>query len=428
MTAVGAVRARRVLLLLTFTRWFPVGLVIGMTTLLELQRGMSLSQVGLIAATQGFVVLGLELPTGGLSDAIGRRPVLLMAGVIGLASWLVFTYAHTVAVFALAMALQGVYRALDSGPLEAWYVDCAQADDPEVQIDRTLAHAGTVLGVAIAAGALISGGLVACHPFAGHSALLLPFWVAMAGMTVHLAGTFWFVREPVIAHEHDQPRWWASVRRTPQVVRDGIRTLREVRVLRCLVGVEVFWSIAIIAFETLNPIRLAELVGGETRAGAILGPISAAGWGLFSAGAVLAGLLSRRIGVASTAVVSRVLNGAFVVVMGLATGPIGLITAFLITYTVHGAANPMHATLLHRQATPRNRATVLSMNSMVAGGTASVGALLLTSLAQHTSTALAIVVAGAFSILGALLYLPALRAERTRAEVSDPRAARSRRG
>jgi hypothetical protein len=33
---VSAVRARRTLLLLTFTRWFPVGLTIGVTTLLVL--------------------------------------------------------------------------------------------------------------------------------------------------------------------------------------------------------------------------------------------------------------------------------------------------------------------------------------------------------------------------------------------------------
>jgi hypothetical protein len=33
-----------------------------------------LGDIGLILATQGFVVLALELPTGGLADALGRRP------------------------------------------------------------------------------------------------------------------------------------------------------------------------------------------------------------------------------------------------------------------------------------------------------------------------------------------------------------------
>ena len=80
---------------------------------------------------------------------------------------------------------------------------------------------------------------------------------------------------------------------------------------------------------------------------------------------------------------------------------------------LHGAGGPMHNTLLHRQAAPERRATVLSMNSMVAGGCYSVGLLVLGPLAEQTSTATAIVVAGAFSILGAVLYLPARRQERS---------------
>jgi MFS family permease len=176
--------------------------------------------------------------------------------------------------------------------------------------------------------------------------------------------------------------------------------------------VEVFWSVGMIAFETLNPVRLAELVGGEDRAGALYGPAAAAAWALFAAGSLLAGLTSRRIGVARTALLARVLNGAFVVLMGLAAGPIGLIAAYWLAYTTHGAAGPVHSTLLHRQATPANRATVLSMNSMVSGGCYSLGLLALGPLAEHTSTAVAMLVAGAFSIIGAVLYLPAIRAER----------------
>src|SRR5450756_2666218 len=95
MTPVGvpADAARRTLLLLTFTRWFPVGLTIGVTTLLVLERGMSLTQLGVILSMQGFVVLGLELPTGGLADAIGRRPVLIASAVVALASGLVYVTA-----------------------------------------------------------------------------------------------------------------------------------------------------------------------------------------------------------------------------------------------------------------------------------------------------------------------------------------------
>ena len=66
--------------------------------------------------------------------------------------------------------------------------------------------------------------------------------------------------------------------------------------------------------------------------------------------------MSRRLGVGWTALAARVLQGVFIIVMGLMGGAAGLITAFLITYTLHGFAGPVHNTLLHREAAPTNRA------------------------------------------------------------------------
>ena len=411
--AVSAADARRTLLLLTATRWFPVGLIIGLVTLLMLERGLSVSQVAFAIATQGIVMLALELPTGGLADALGRRPVLIVAGAIAIVAAVVFVLAPSFGVFVLAWALQGIFRALDSGPLEAWYVDTTHADDPQAPVERVLARAGTVLGLAIAVGALSSGGLVAWAPLGGTSPLLLPFALAIAVNVAHLMLTVLLVREtrPVVPGSRLR-RVAGSVRSVPRTVADGVGLLRTAPVLRSVVLVEVFWSVAMIAFETFHQVRLAELVGGTERAGVIIGPVSAVSWGLFAVGAGMGGLASHRIGVAWTALLSRVLNGVFVVGMGLAAGPVGLIAFFLAAYTLHGTAGPMHNTLLHRQAGPANRATVLSINSMVAGGSASLGLLALGPLAEHTSTATAIVVAGAFSVLGAVLYLPARRQER----------------
>ncbi len=417
----SAAVARRTLLLLTFTRWFPVGLTIGVTTLLALARGMSLTQLGVIFSMQGFVVLGLELPTGGLADAIGRRPVLIASAVVALVSGLVYVTAHTFGAFVVALLLQGVFRALDSGPLEAWYVDAAHAADPKVKVEATLTRAGTVLGLSIASGALVSGGLVAWNPVPAMTALELPYWVALGFYLVNIVAIAVRLRESRTQFDATGfGRALRSAREAPRVVVDGMRKLSSSTVLRSLVLVEVFWSIGMIAFETLMPVRLSELAGGETRAGALMGPVSAAAWGLFAVGSSLAGLASRRIGVGWTALLSRFLNGALVMVMGLMSGPVGLITAFLFTYTVHGSGGPVHSTLLHRQATAHNRTTVLSMNSMMAGASFSLGLLALGPLAEHTSTALAIVVAGAFSILGAALYLPAIRQERATAMTTSP--------
>ncbi|MEO7753629.1 MAG: MFS transporter [Terracoccus sp.] len=409
--------ARRVFLTLTLTRWFPVGLVVGILTLWQLERGLTIAQALTISSAGGLTVFLLELPTSGFADVFGRRPVFVVSALVNVVASAVLLVAHSFWIFATAAVLTGIFRALDSGPLEAWFVDTVHASRPGADVDGSLSAQGTVLGGGIAAGALVSGGLIWWHPFSDASALVLPVAVFVVLNLVHLVAVLVLLREPRPAPPLDGSgarRALVSARAAPVVVRDGLGLLRSNPVLRGIVCVELFWSVAMIVFETFQPIRLAELVGGEERAGAIMGPVAAAGWAVFAVGAALSGWASRRIGVARTAIVARVLNGLGAVVMGLVAGPAALIAAYGVTYLLHGSGGPPHSALLHREARARNRSTVLSMNSMVASIAFGVAAPLLGVLAQHTSTHVAMVTAGAFSILGALCYLPARRAERSR--------------
>ncbi len=404
-------QAERRLLLLTGTRWMPVGLTLGLTVLLPLERGLTLTEVGGLMAVGGFVSLALELPTGGLADTLGRRPLLVLAAAIAVASTVLFVLADSAALFGIALVMQGVFRALDSGPLESWYVDTVHAVDPSSPIDRGLSRAGAVLGFAIAGGALAGGALVAWHPVAAWSALVLPFAVSIAAQLTHLVLTAALVREPRRMRMRVGGKI-APEDRASAVIAAAARLLRESPVLRWLVAVEVFWAVAMIAFETLTPVQLAQFVGGEQQAGALFGPAAAAAWALFAAGSALAGLASRRWGVATTAIIARALNGLFVIAMGLVAGAVGLVVGFWLAYLTHGAGGPMHNTLLHRQSGAKTRTLVLSVNSMVAAGTCSVALVVLLPLAEVTSPAVAFVAAGAFSLGGVACYLPALRQEK----------------
>lgn len=420
-TVLSPAAARRAFLLMTFTRWFPVGLVVGLLVLWIVDRGLTISEALLAFSLQGLVVFALELPTSGFADAFGRRPVLLASASVNIVASVVMILADSFWMFVVAAALQGMFRALDSGPMEAWFVDTVHASQPGAEVDQTLSLQGSVLGGSIALGAVLSGGLVAWDPLRADSALFLPMLGWLGLNVVHLFAVAVLMRE---ARTHVDAtgarRAIASVREAPIVIREGLGLLRRNRVLMAIVAVEVFWTTGLVVFETFTPIRLAELVGGEEQAGALMGPVAAVGWGVFAACSALAGLASRRIGVARTAIAARVLNGLGALTMGLVAGPAALVLAYLFTYGMHGAGGPMHQTLMHREATARNRATVLSMGSMVFFVTFSVVGPPLGLLAEATSTQLAMALAGGFSVLGALLYLPALRAERSRAETGSP--------
>lgn len=458
---------------LTAIRWLPVGLTFGLIVLLPLERGLSMTQIGLLLSIQGFVVLGLEIPSGAIADTLGRKPVLIVGTFLAIFSTALFVSATSFALFAVSLVLQGVYRALDSGPLEAWYVDNA---DP-LRVPTVLARASTVLGVTIAGGALIGGGLIAWNPLHFSSALVLPYLVAIAVGALNMVALFVWVgnrrpeslspnvtedapgrsRVPTDREPRENPKSEpcpsdilgdpfpdpaipvadAPSFPTPEpsflppdtgedirpgalrALRTSAHMLRHSRALQGLLAVEVFWAVAMIAFETLSPLRLADLVGSADRAGAIFGPASAVAWGLFSLGSLASSWLAPRFGVVPVAIVGRLLNGLMVIGMGVAGGVTGLLIGYGLAYTTHGIAGPMHSALLHSEATNANRATILSLNSLVAGATYSVGLLILTALADSTSLSTAIVAAGAFSMLGALCYLPALRHAKAKAKAKS---------
>jgi MFS family permease len=420
MTPLSPASALRRYLLLTALRWSPAGLFAPVTIFIVLDRGLTLSELGIVAATQGFVVFFLELPTGGLADAIGRRRVVLASQVVALAATVLFLVADSFAAFVAMFALTGIYRALDSGPLDAWYVDAVHAADPHAKLEKGLSAHGTVVGVSMAVGALASSALVALHPVPSVDPLLQPVFVALAIQAAALIVAWALMREP---HRTSGLRALArSVRDTPRIIGEGVALLRRSRVLLALVSVELFWGFGMVASEALPALRIAEVTGRLESAAAVTGPVAMAGAFAAAGGAALTPVLGRRIGIASAAALMRILQGLTVVGIGLSAGLAGLIAAYIACYVTHGISNAAHMTLLHRQAEAGVRATVVSLNSWISQPAFAVGAIALSALAERTTVTTAILAGAVILALAAPLYLPAWRQSRmdTAARTREP--------
>ncbi len=345
------------------------------------------------------------------ADRCSSWPALVSA-----LSLAIMSVADSVLMFAIVAALQGIFRALDSGPLEAWYVDATLAAAPETRIESGLGAGSSVLSLAIAGGALLSGALVALDPVDAFDPFTLPVLLALGVTLVDLVAVVLLLTE--VRPTTGLRGVVASVRAVPGVVREGASLLRRSRILLALVSVELFWGFSMVAFESLFPLRLSEVVGSTTSAGALMGPVGSGGWFASAAGAILIVTVSNRVGVARSAAALRILQGITVVAMGLLGGVVGLVTAYLACYLAHGASNPMHSTLLHWQVDARHRTTVLSMNSMVSQPAGAIGAVVLTAIASGTSLSTAMIVGGIACAAAAPLYLPAWRAERARSLTS----------
>ena len=415
MNDLDAADVRRRYLILHGLRWLPTGLLIPVIVVLMLDRGLGLGQIGVATAAQGVAILMLELPTGGLADALGRRRVLLLASAFEIASVALLIAADTLAMFAGVWALQGVYRALESGPLDAWFVDATQRLDPDADIETGLARGGVVLGIAIAVGALASSGLVALDPLTSVDPLVVPLIVSIGLRIAEVVAIRALMTEPGPVRPE---RFVDTARAVPSLVRDAARAVASSRILMVLVAVDALWGFGMVAFETFTPARLDVVVGTGDAAG-LLGPANAVGWTMSAMGAAIAAPLARRVGAPVAAWVLLTGQALFVVGIGVAAGPAGVLIAFVLTMTVHGAANPVHQGMLHRAVpNPKQRATIISVNSLFGRSGGMVGGIALGVLADATSLTTA-VVAGAASISAAGLLSLVARVPKTPRRADD---------
>jgi MFS family permease len=383
-------------------RWIPSGLSLTVFVLLMRERGLTLAEVGVGTAAQGLVMLVLELPSGGLADARGRKPVLVVAAVLGLAATGILLTATSVGVLALSFTIQGVSRALDSGPLQSWFVDEALAADPETDIERDLSRADIVISAGLGAGALLASAIVRAGGAFGLDPLVAPIVVSLLVQAASLLAVV------ALMHEHREiigdPRR-TSVGGVGTVLSEAVAEIRASRLLLALVLAELLWGFGGVAFESLFPARLSEVAGGGDPAAGLVGPALTAAWALSAIGAATAPLVSRRLGPGPAGCGLRVLQGTAVVGMGVAAGPAGVITAYLVNYGAHGATNPVHYGMIHQASDSAHRATVISANSLSSQLGFAGGGILLGVLADRTSVSTAIVVAGVVLAAAAPLYL-----------------------
>jgi hypothetical protein len=396
-----AIRRRYHLLLAL--RFVPTGLSITVFVLLMRDRGLTLAEIGLGTAAQGIVMLVLELPSGGLADAVGRKPVLILAGVLSLLATAVLLVADSVMLLALSSVLMGLFRALDSGPLGAWFIDSSLAVDPGADVELGLARADMVTCASIGAGALLASVLVELDGVLGVDRLVTPLVVAMV---IQVAGLVALV---AVMRETRSGRGWTAMRRgvadVPHVMRDAVALIRRSRCLTALVAGELLWGFGAIAFERLLPMRLADVGGGVDEAAELLGPAVTGAWVLSALGAAAAPHLVRRFGSGWAGFGLRLAHGVTVVVMGLAAGPAGLIVAYLGTYWAHGATAPVHYGMVHRAVDSTHRATVVSANSLAAQAGFTLSGIALGALADATTVSTSMFVAAVVLAAAAPLYL-----------------------
>ncbi len=404
-------RVRRNFLIVLGLRWLSVGLIIPTMVLAMQSRGLSLTEIGLVLATYSITVAILELPTGGLADALGRRPVLALASAISIMGLLIFLFAQNTVAFIASWVILGAGRALDSGALEAWFVDATHEFDPDADLQPGLSRAGVVTGLALAGGSLAGGLIPKLLPglAVGGDAILteltVPVLAALIVGTLHLLATIALVTEQVEGRRLDNLR--DSISEVPIVVREGLRIAVRQPVVRALFLAMVTVGVMIQSIEALWQPRFADLLDGAAGNTELFGFLATAAFLTAAAGSALSPWLSRRLGRRDALLTAGVHVAGGVALLGLAAVGGFASSALLYTsvYVFVGIAGPLHNEMLHKQVSSEQRSTILSLDSLALQLGALVGTLTLPALAEAAGIPLAWTVAAAVFIIGGGAYV-----------------------
>jgi len=414
-------QAERRYLVLSGLQWLPVGLVIPVMVLLMRSRGIELPVMGALFALYSAVVIALELPTGSLADVLGRRRTLLVSRALSIVVMLGLSIAGDPLAFALVMVVMGVARALQSGPLEAWYVDTVRTADPEADVRRGISRAWAVEAAALAAGAVTGGLLPGLVPGLAPDGILVPFsipYLVAASITgLGLVAVATLMREP--ARTADRPRLAQVLRDVPGTVAAGLRLARQDRTIKLVLGASIAFGFALSALEVVSPVQFASLLGGEERASAAYGvlvTLAFLGTAAGSASAPRAATLVRsgpRAAAAATALIALALGG-------MATGwSFALVAAlYIAVYLFAGIAGPLNNDTLHSRVGAEQRATLLSVQSLTQMFGGLVGNLLVPALAAVSFGLGWLVAAGV--VLGGAVLLGLLPSHVTRVAARQP--------
>ena len=352
-------KIQRVYLSLEFGNTLAASFIWGINTIFLLDAGLSNLEAFAANAffTAGMVVF--EVPTGVVADTVGRRASFLLGtvtlAVTTLLDFLLWEIEAPFALWAVVSVGLGLGFTFFSGAMEAWLVDALAAVGFTGDLERVFGRAQTVGGVAMLVGSVAGGYL------AQATSLGVPFLVRAAILAVMFAVAFRFMRDLGFS-----PRHGLSVRSEMQAItRESIEHGWRVPAVRGLMLSSIFLGgVGIYVFYALQP-YLLELYG-DPEAYGIAGLVAAIVAGSQILGGVAAPWIRRRFHRRTSALLAAtVLSSLALVLIGILDSFGGVIAAIVMWGLLFAATQPIRQAYLNGLIPSRQRATILSFDSLM---------------------------------------------------------------
>jgi DHA1 family quinolone resistance protein-like MFS transporter len=401
---------QRTFYLVTSLFWLATALPMALLVLIIQTRGVDLFQIGILLGVYSLTIVLLEVPTGGLADAVGRKRVALLAyGLIALASAGIL-FAFSFPVFLLGFILNGAGRALASGALDAWFVDALQAADPDVALQPALAKAGTFTLLALGAGTLLGG--VIPRLFSGlpaeGTAVLTPFSITIiVSLVVYVTLLAIIALRVHEVHPSKTTGWQQGFYQVPAIIHDALTLSRQNRTILLLLGATLASGLALISMEALWQPHFAALLGGSEGQSLFFGVVLAGNFLIGAIGNMVSTPLSQRLHkrYGLVAAVFQGLRGLFLILLAIQADIVTAVAFFWLVYLGMGVMASPHSTLVNEEIPSERRSSMLSIQSLVGYIGSIIGSVGLGYIARQSSTSVAWIVAGVILMVSLFLYI-----------------------
>lgn len=330
-------------------------------------RGLSLFQVLALEALNSAVVMALEIPTGVVGDRVGYKRAVILGHALQGVWLLVLIAAHTYWVFLVGYTMLGVAIALRSGATEAW-------------VFELLRERGEASRMGQAQGSLWAWAL------SGRvgSALLAVVVIRASTdwyyvLALALSASVFLISAAIVATvRRVSPSPPPNGHSGAPVVRDGVNLLRNHCRLRRV-------ALASVTTDPL-PYALLFLYQPYFQASStplpLYGVAAAVGASVGAVAAKQAHRLAAKWGASRAFAAVVVAPAALYLIMAATRQAYAAVVLFVLTFGLMQARYPLVAAMRNPHLASHNRATVLSLISMLEGAWSLIGKLVVGRIAD----------------------------------------------
>jgi MFS family permease len=384
------------------------GLLTPILSLLLIEKGADILQIGLLISAYSLTVVILELPTGGLSDIIGQKFVFLLSLIAKIIFVVLFVLSNNFIMFMISAIFMGISRSLWSGSLETWFINEHKKIDKEANMQPVFSKVEIFNSAGMGIGALLGGALPS----------VLGTWLnAHYGFGIYsvslfaqlLLTVFLFIISLIFIKENSHERSNININFTEKIMTVFKATAEDIvknhNILFLLLpvtclgftlsGIETFWQIQ---FKTI----LAD---------------SSKSWvfGLLTGSYILTGIIGNTIITHICKAFEnkhkrllfylRLFTGALIILFAIQTTAAGFAVFYILIYLSLDLYTSPHKELYNAQINENNRSTMLSMESLALQVGAIVGSSILGLIAQYSSISWAWIFSPIILLLSSILFL-----------------------